>query len=107
MTQGNSLEEVAKEMGMMLRQDGIDDQMDELAIAINSLLTSHFDKLISILYRMDVSEIKLRKLLTDHPEEDAGRMIAELMVERQAQKIRSRQQFKKTNNENIDENEKW
>ena len=107
MIQGNSIDEVAKEMGMVLHKDGINEQMHELAFAINSLLTGNFDKLISILYRMDVSEIKLRQLLNDHPGEDAGRLIAELMVERQAQKIKSRQEFKKTNTDNIDENEKW
>jgi hypothetical protein len=106
MIQGNSIDEVAKEMGVVLRQEGFDQQIDELAFAINNLLTANFDRLISILYRMDVSEVKLRQLLSDHPAEDAGKLIANLMVERQVQKIRSRQQFKKTDTD-IDENEKW
>jgi len=73
---------------------------------INELLAHDFDKLISILYRMDVNEHKLRKLLSDHPADDAANIIAELMIERQIQKRKSRQAFRK-DDPAIDENEKW
>lgn len=77
----------------------------ELAAHINRLITDDFSGLINLLYRLDISEAKLKKLLSEHPEEDAGRIIAELIVERQQQKLQARQQFHRE--ENIPEDEKW
>ena len=101
-----AIESAAGEMGLILTKQDPSGWIEELVLKINSLLTQDFDKLISILYRMDVSEIKLRQLLNDNPAEDAAKLIAELMIERQAEKIRSRQQFSKRDND-IDEKEKW
>jgi hypothetical protein len=72
---------------------------------INSLITTDFDRLISILYRIDVSEAKLKYWLKENPAEDAARIIASLIIERQIQKMESRRQFKKT--DLADEEEKW
>jgi hypothetical protein len=65
---------------------------NQLADAVNRLIQQDFNKLISILYRIDVSESKLRELLRTHPDKEAGRIIASLLVERQMQKIRTRRQ---------------
>ncbi len=77
-----------------------------LAAYINGLINTNFNKLISILYRMDINEKKLMRQLHDHPDEDAGMMLAELIIERQAQKITSRAFFRNKENDG-DENEKW
>jgi hypothetical protein len=55
---------------------------------------------------MDISETKLKQLLQDNPGTNAGIIIAELMIERQAEKIKSRQQYGKRD-ENISDDEKW
>lgn len=85
--------------------------MDELkkiiAAYINPLISNNFNKLISILYRMDINESKLKQLLADNPDKDAGIIIADLIIERQMQKLRSRESFRKKGENNIDENEKW
>jgi len=72
---------------------------------INELLNSDFSKLISILYRIDISEAKLKQLLTENPNTDAGLIIADMMIERQLEKIKSRQQYK--GDKNISDDEKW
>jgi hypothetical protein len=72
---------------------------------INELINTDFPKLISILYRMDVSEHKLKSLLKENPNMDAGLLITELMIERQTEKIRSRKEHKP--GENISDEEKW
>jgi len=77
-----------------------------LAERINELIQNDFQKLVSILYRMDVSEEKLKSLLQENQGVDAGHIITALMIERQLQKIKSRRQFSKRDND-IDENEKW
>lgn len=76
-----------------------------LAVYINKLIQTDFHKLISILYRLDVSETKLKRLLEENSGSDAGVIIADLIIERQLQKIRSRKENK--NNNTIPEDDKW
>lgn len=73
---------------------------------INEWLQTDFPKLVRVLYRLDVSETRLRSLLRENPGQDAAAIITDLILERQLQKLRSRQQFSRRD-ENIDENEKW
>ncbi|MEP6673876.1 MAG: hypothetical protein ABJA78_01930 [Ferruginibacter sp.] len=82
-------------------------QLEErLAAYINELIKRDFEKLVFILYRVDVFENKLKELLKLNADEDAGRTIAKLIIERQLQKIKSRQQFKRPPHTN-DTEEKW
>lgn len=77
-----------------------------LANKINTLIESHFEQLVNILYRLDINEVKLRQVLKENPNKDAGGLIAELVMERQLAKINTRQQFRPpTNNETGEE--KW
>ena len=77
-----------------------------LAFLVNGLLTSKPDRLISILYRMDVSEAKVRETLREKPNEDAGELIAELMIQRQREKIITRNRYKMPDNGDSAE-ERW
>jgi len=99
------LQEVSKELGITVKDHLISTQL--LAEKINELINHDFQKLVSILYRMDVSEMKLKQLLKENAGTDAGLIIADLMIERQEQKIRSRQHFKNKQDENISDDEKW
>lgn len=78
---------------------------ERLSSHINFLIRSDFQKLVSILYRVDVSESKLKHLLKENPDFDAANIITDLIIERQLQKIRSRQEYRK--DENISDDEKW
>ena len=80
--------------------------VQELSTYINELIIHDFDKLISILYRMDVSEKSLRSLLQENPGNAAGEMIAGLMIEREVQKIKSRQKYSRDENDTSEE-ERW
>src|SRR5687768_7340636 len=100
------LNEVSKELGIILNERDLAFGKQLLAERINELVNADFQKLVSILYRMDVSESKLKQLLTDNHGTDAGLIIADLMIERQDEKIKSRQQFSKRD-ENINDDEKW
>lgn len=77
----------------------------ELEAHINAMILHRFDALVQVLYRMDVDERKLRHMLQEEGNTDAARIIAGLMVERQLQKIRTRQQFRRDSD--IPEDEKW
>ena len=76
-----------------------------LAVKLNDLIQNDFHQLVFILYRIDVNESKLRRLLQDSPGEYAGRILADLIMERQSQKILTRAQYKQAND--TDAEEKW
>lgn len=78
----------------------------KLAAYINDLINNNFEKLISILYRLDVSEKKLKQMLAANNQEDAGLLIASCIIERQVQKSESRKKFM-SNPKDIPEDEKW
>jgi hypothetical protein len=77
-----------------------------LANRLNYLITNDFSLLISILYRLDISEEKVREFLSQKKELTASDIIAKLIIERQLQKIASRKAFK-NNSTDIPEEEKW
>lgn len=78
---------------------------DRLAAFVNNLINTNFERLVSLLYRIDVSEAKLKSLLQNNPDNNAGDIIAALIIERQLQKIKFRQQSHRNNT--ISEEEKW
>ena len=79
---------------------------ESLVIHINHLINHDFEKLVFYLYRIDVNESKMKQLLDQREGENAAGLIADLIIVRQLEKIKSRQQFHQRDN-SIDENEKW
>ena len=79
---------------------------EKLSDHINHLIQTDFEKLVSVLYKIDVSEIKLKSLLKENTGINAGRIIAELIIERQVQKTKSRQQFNQQD-KNINDEDVW
>lgn len=77
----------------------------QLAAYINDLVINDFDFLVSLLYRIDVDENKMRALIDSNTNIVSGELIAQLIIERQEQKIRSKKQFKPPTN--IPDEEKW
>ncbi|HMR93485.1 MAG TPA: hypothetical protein PKC69_14275 [Chitinophagaceae bacterium] len=81
---------------------GGEDALAVLEHTISRLIAGDMNKLISLLYRLDVSEEKLKQTLQSHPQEDAARLITALVVERQWQRIKSREQFSGKRQEDAD-----
>ena len=73
---------------------------------INYLILNDFNKLIYILYRADINEQKLNKLLVENKKEDAGKIIAALFIQRHLEKIKSRLE-NRNNVSNDSEEERW
>lgn len=78
----------------------------QLSVYINNLILNNFEQLISLLYRVDISEKKLSALLKKPQHLQTGNIIATLIIERQIEKIQSRKLFSKKATPNTDE-EKW
>ena len=77
-----------------------------IAEHLNHLIVTDFSLLISLLYRLDISESKLKHLLQNAKARTAGDIIAEMIIERQLQKISSRQ-MNKNDVPHIPDDEKW
>lgn len=81
---------IGNELSFPVDGTGNDAWMAALAAAVNHLITHDFHKLVALLYRIDVNEKKLKQLLQERSGSDTGEMIAQLIVERQLQKIKTR-----------------
>jgi hypothetical protein len=79
--------------------------LDILSAEINQLILHDFPRLLSILYRVDIPESKLRNTLRDNPRADAGRVMAVLILERQREKKKLREMFRQP--PGTDEEERW
>ena len=65
----------------------------DLETLINEMIKNDFSKLVQLLYRIDVSEAKLKNILQVHPNEDAGKLIAEVVIARLAATKKARESF--------------
>lgn len=61
---------------------------------IQDLLDNNFNLLVNLLYRIDVSEIKLKQKLVDSSPDQLADEITELIIERQKQKLITREKYK-------------
>ena len=76
-----------------------DDFQKALAVYLNHLVLNDFVKLIQILYRVDVDEAKLKHILKENKEQEAGALMARLVIDRQIEKIAVRETFKENREE--------
>lgn len=66
-----------------------------LSKKLRELLDTDFEKLINILYRIDVNEEKLNELFGNTNKEPIPPKLADLIIERQLQKIHIRNMYRK------------
>ena len=66
---------------------------EKLIVFINDLIQNNFQRLVAILYKVDVDENKLKRILKEDVGKDAADIIARLIIEREIQKIETRKQF--------------
>jgi hypothetical protein len=75
---------------------------------ISWLIDNDFERLLVILYRIDVSEMRLKRLIEQNEGENAAEVIADLMIERETQKAESRKKYSALRKDiSIDESETW
>lgn len=78
-------------LGQITRPNKEESLFSKLSTYVEDLVNNNFTLLVSILYRMDVSESKLRKTLASYSDKSAGDLIAGLMIERELEKIKWRE----------------
>lgn len=90
---------------LQLTENKHDQLQTILSSRINYLINNDFNLLVNLLYRIDVNETKLKKILKEKNTLDAAEIIATLFIERQLQKIKSRRESGREND--FSEEEKW
>lgn len=70
-----------------------DESRLRLISLVNELINKDFHSLIQLLYRIDVSEKKIRTFLDQNTERDSATILADMIIERQLQKVESRLRF--------------
>ena len=78
-----------------------------LAEKVNALIEGNFDQLLQLLYRIDINEQRLRRLLVENEGEDAGLMIARLILQRQWEKMESRRKYRQDTDADVEGEERW
>lgn len=78
---------------------------NKLAAYLNGLLLHNFPALIQLLYQVDVPEDKLKAVLKDDPQTDAGALIADLLIKRQQEKAATRNTFRSSTD--MTDEERW
>lgn len=94
------------EISDTIRVVSFDETRQQLISLINELINEDFHSLIQLLYRIDVSEKKIRMFLDQNLDKDSAIILADLIIERQLQKAESRQRFGNKIKPPSDE-EKW
>ena len=97
---------INKELAIELPEKiALEELKKELSLFINQLIQRDFHSLVALLYRIDISEPKLKQLL-DQMDENAGDIIAVMIIERELEKVRSRREHNQQDG-SISEEEKW
>ena len=68
-----------------------------LSSKIKFLLEEKFDLLVNLLYRIDINDKKLEEVFSKEKKDNIPDSIAELVIERELQKIHYRRKFKEGN----------
>ncbi len=79
--------------------DNLAELKKHLTRKIAELLDTNYERLINILYRIDVNEDKLNELFGSKNRDFIPERLADLIIERQLQKINLRNIYKKGNKE--------
>ena len=85
-----------------------EDLLEWISKHIEQLIQHDFEALLLLLYRIDVNEQKVRKMLSDTGGQNAARTIASLILERQKQKLKWREHFRKFPTQlETEDDERW
>lgn len=97
--------DLSKEFPLPVTTSNHEQLIQHLKDYIDHLISHDFYGLISLLYRVDIPEKKLRDILNEATSIPASSIITSLIIERQLQKIETRKAFKKDTE--ILDDERW
>ena len=66
----------------------------QVEAVIRELLNKNMEKLLSVLYRIDVDQKKTDSIFSIGSKDDMARLLAEAVIERQLEKIKTRKKYR-------------
>ncbi|MDA0196488.1 MAG: hypothetical protein O2887_15605 [Bacteroidetes bacterium] len=75
-------------------EEDYDSVLNALTKAIKNYLDSDLNNLLNILYRIDINESEVKKILTTAPPEEMAKQLAEKILRRELQKVLTRQKYR-------------
>ncbi len=87
---------IARDFGLEIGEEPLTEQQlfDLVADQVAYMLEHRMESLFSLMYRLDVAEQKIREALAPDALEAANTLLARLIIERQKQRIRTKQQYR-------------
>ncbi len=85
----------------------MEDLENTLAAALEALVESNFQQFVLLLYQVDVPENKVKAILASESYPDVYRSVARLIIERQTEKIISREKYRQSPDSLASDAEKW
>ena len=102
----NALLDPGKESGDIDWSD--ESLLKYLDIRIQELINSDFQGLLQILYRLDINEKELKKSIENSSPEKVAGIIAEKILKREKQKLKSKEEYRQFRSDNNgDEEDRW
>lgn len=91
-----------KEFSLLAEEDlsTLDEFKIYLTEKISELMVKNFDGMLRILYQIDIDDIKIKDVIHSENKYKAS-MIADLIIERQIQKIETRRKYKESKNKDL------
>ena len=93
-----ALSDIVKDLELSdknVQEESYETQFEMLSQFIDHLIQTDFNRLLSMLYRVDISEEKLKlKLGENKNEQFSSRIIAQLLIDREIEKIASRAKYR-------------
>lgn len=72
----------------------MDELKEKLTQIIRYFLDKEFERLLQAMYRIDINENKLKIVLASNPPENVAPTIANLIIERELQKVETRRKYR-------------
>jgi len=86
--------EVCKKLEIDVSNSSRENQFKKLSQYLDELIQTDFNKLINILYRIDVSEDKAKRALVNKKDSQSnGDVLAYLIIERETEKLKWRNKY--------------
>ena len=91
-----SYEIIVPDQIVFLEEHSYEELYENLAKHLDHLITTDFNNLIAILYRIDISQEKaIAGLAENAKKESAGHTLARMIIDRQLEKVITRRKYRK------------
>ena len=79
---------------LLLSENTYESLEKRISSIVGHLLDRDMNRLLNSLYRIDVDELKFKKILTEESPENLSKKIAQEIIKRELQKVKTRERYR-------------